>query len=305
MDEKSIRSFSLATLLKINPLQEGDLCYDGCVIANRVLSKEEKTVDLFRYPSRIDAFGIAFCSKGSITVKADLTPYVIGERTMFVYPGGAILQVVSEQEAEMQLILCEEEFVNRVNIDLKLLSRLFLAVRENPCLPLGKEEWSEISRALEELFEEGRARREDAISVEIMRMLFRTTAYRVCRVIDRRIERQSGGGPVSRNRNDEHFKAFIDSLSANYIRERSVGFYADLLHLTPKYLTTVIRLTTGRTAAEWIDDYVVLEAKNLLKYSTMSIQEIAYALNFPNQSFFGKYFKNHTGLTPSAYRAGK
>lgn len=305
MDEKSIRSFSLATLLKINPLQEGDLCYDGCVIANRVLSKEEKTVDLFRYPSRIDAFGIAFCSKGSITVKADLTPYVIGERTMFVYPGGAILQVVSEQEAEMQLILCEEEFVNRVNIDLKLLSRLFLAVRENPCLPLDKEEWSEISRALEELFEEGRARREDAISVEIMRMLFRTTAYRVCRVIDRRIERQSGGGPVSRNRNDEHFKAFIDSLSANYIRERSVGFYADLLHLTPKYLTTVIRLTTGRTAAEWIDDYVVLEAKNLLKYSTMSIQEIAYALNFPNQSFFGKYFKNHTGLTPSAYRAGK
>jgi len=305
MDEKSIRSFSLATLLKINPLQEGDLCYDGCVIANRVLSKEEKTVDLFRYPSRIDAFGIAFCSKGSITVKADLTPYVIGERTMFVYPGGAILQVVSEQEAEMQLILCEEEFVNRVNIDLKLLSRLFLAVRENPCLPLDKEEWTEISRALEELFEEGRARREDAISVEIMRMLFRTTAYRVCRVIDRRIERQSGGGPVSRNRNDEHFKAFIDSLSANYIRERSVGFYADLLHLTPKYLTTVIRLTTGRTAAEWIDDYVVLEAKNLLKYSTMSIQEIAYALNFPNQSFFGKYFKNHTGLTPSAYRAGK
>ena len=305
MDEKSIRSFSLATLLKINPLQEGDLCYDGCVIANRVLSKEEKTVDLFRYPSRIDAFGIAFCSKGSITVKADLTPYIIGERTMFVYPGGAILQVVSEQEAEMQLILCEEEFVNRVNIDLKLLSRLFLAVRENPCLPLDKEEWSEISRALEELFEEGRTRRDDAISVEIMRMLFRTTAYRVCRVIDRRIERQSGGGPVSRNRNDEHFKAFIDSLSANYIRERSVGFYADLLHLTPKYLTTVIRLTTGRTAAEWIDDYVVLEAKNLLKYSTMSIQEIAYALNFPNQSFFGKYFKNHTGLTPSAYRAGK
>ena len=77
------------------------------------------------------------------------------------------------------------------------------------------------------------------------------------------------------------------------------------MHLTPKYLTTIIRKTTGRTASEWIDDYVVLEAKNLLKYSTMSIQEVAYSLNFPNQSFFGKYFKEHTGLTPTAYRTGK
>ena len=86
---------------------------------------------------------------------------------------------------------------------------------------------------------------------------------------------------------------------------RSVGFYAGQLNLTPKYLTTIIRKTSGRTAVQWIDDYVVLEAKNLLKYSTMSIQEISYYLNFPNQSFFGKYFKNHTGMTPTAYRLGK
>lgn len=50
---------------------------------------------------------------------------------------------------------------------------------------------------------------------------------------------------------------------------------------------------------------MILEAKNLLKYSTMSIQEISYSLNFPNQSFFGKYFKNHTGQTPSEYRMSR
>ena len=80
---------------------------------------------------------------------------------------------------------------------------------------------------------------------------------------------------------------------------------AYFLAVAAKYLTTIIRKTSGRTAAEWIDDYVVLEAKNLLKYSTMSIQEIAYCLNFPNQSFFGKYFRSHTGMTPSAYRMSK
>lgn len=87
-------------------------------------------------------------------------------------------------------------------------------------------------------------------------------------------------------------------LARHYMQQRSVGFYAGQLNLTPKYLTTIIRKTSGRTAVQWIDDYVVLEAKNLLKYSTMSIQEISYYLNFPNQSFFGKYFKNHTGMTP-------
>ena len=94
-------------------------------------------------------------------------------------------------------------------------------------------------------------------------------------------------------------------LARHYMQQRSVGFYAGQLNLTPKYLTTLIRKTSGRTAVEWIDDYVVLEAKNLLKYSTMSIQEIAYYLNFSNQSFFGKYFKSHTGMTPSAYRIGR
>ena len=84
-----------------------------------------------------------------------------------------------------------------------------------------------------------------------------------------------------------------------------MGCYAEQLHLTPKYLTTLLRSTTGRTASEWIDEYVILEAKNLLKYSTMNIQEIAYYLNFPNQSFFGRYFKQHTGKPPSAYRTCK
>ena len=84
-----------------------------------------------------------------------------------------------------------------------------------------------------------------------------------------------------------------------------MGFYARQLCITPKYLTTLIKRISGLSVSEWIDNYVIIEAKTLLKYSTMSIQEIAYYLNFPNQSFFGKYFKNHTGMTPTAYRLGK
>ena len=86
------------------------------------------------------------------------------------------------------------------------------------------------------------------------------------------------------------------------MQERSVTFYAEQLCITPKYFSMLVKKLSGKSAAQWIDNYVILEAKNLLKYSDMSIQEIAYQLNFSTQSFFGKYFKHQTGMSPTEYR---
>ena len=105
------------------------------------------------------------------------------------------------------------------------------------------------------------------------------------------------------NRNEAYFRQFLELLSDHYKKERSVNFYAHSLCITPKYLTTLIKRNRGQSGSEGIDNYVILEAKTLLKYSTMSIQEIAYYLNFPNQSFFGSYFKRNTGMSPSQYKA--
>lgn len=91
-------------------------------------------------------------------------------------------------------------------------------------------------------------------------------------------------------------------LSESFKTERSVAYYARRMCITPKYLTTLIKRISNKSVSEWIDEYVILEAKTLLKYSNMSIQEIAYHLNFPNQSFFGSYFKRNTGLSPSQYK---
>ena len=133
--------------------------------------------------------------------------------------------------------------------------------------------------------------------------MIRTLAYKVCRIIGRHIESQPAPETSARSRNDEYFNQFMSELTKHYMQERSVGFYAGQLHLTPKYLTTLIKRISGLSVSEWIDNYVIIEAKTLLKYSHMSIQEIAYYLNFPNQSFFGSYFKRNTGMSPSQYKA--
>lgn len=303
MNEKEILSISLASLVEIYPPQASDLYYDGCILGRRETLENESAMKLFRFPTRINTLGALFCSKGSISISSDLEHHVINPRSMFVCPPGSIVQIESEQDAAVHFIFCEEEFVNRVHLDQKQLLHLFMEVRTTPCLQLDDSEWSSINHTLEEIFTEGRSGREDLFSAEIMYSLFRALAYRISRVIDDRMKTRKETPSLPRH--TAYFNAFIEELSHNYMQERSVGFYADRLHLTPKYLTTLLRTTTGRTATQWIDDYVVLEAKNLLKYSSMNIQEVAYYLHFPNQSFFGKYFKQHTGMTPSAYRASK
>ena len=95
---------------------------------------------------------------------------------------------------------------------------------------------------------------------------------------------------------------FSKEVQLSYKKERKVLYYADRLHLSAGYLSTIIKRVSGKTAAEWIDDYVTLEAKALLKSTNLTIQQISDELNFPSQSFFGKYFKRITGLSPKEYR---
>lgn len=95
---------------------------------------------------------------------------------------------------------------------------------------------------------------------------------------------------------------FLALVQENFRKERFLDFYANKLEITPKHLSRTIKKQTGQTAVEWIERYVILEAKVLLKSSNLNIQQIADELNFPSQSFFGKYFKKLTGQSPKEFR---
>ncbi len=103
-------------------------------------------------------------------------------------------------------------------------------------------------------------------------------------------------------RREDIFNKFITAVENNYKKERNVTFYADKLCISPKYLSSVIHEVSGRYATDWINGYVILEAKVLLRRSDINIKEVCSMLNFSNQSFFAKYFKQHTGFTPKEFR---
>ena len=103
------------------------------------------------------------------------------------------------------------------------------------------------------------------------------------------------------NRQQLLFEKFLEQVQTHYTEHRSVGFYAEQLCLTPKYLSQVILKASGRYANDWIRDYVILEAKALLKSGRYTVQQVGDLLNFPNASFFGRYFKAVVGCSPRRY----
>ena len=107
---------------------------------------------------------------------------------------------------------------------------------------------------------------------------------------------------VRRNRSEELFQRFMQLLPRHIRRERSVAYYAGQLCVTAKHLTVAVREVSGRTASQWIEEFVVLEAKVMLRSTDLTIQEISVRLHFANQSFFGKYFHRVAGLSPKEYR---
>lgn len=101
---------------------------------------------------------------------------------------------------------------------------------------------------------------------------------------------------------DYQFQRFIQLLSGQEVKPRTVDWYSNQLCVTAKYLSTICKEVSGRTAFEWINEYVMADIRYQLKYSQRSIKEIADYLEFPNSSFFGKYVRQHVGCSPKDYR---
>ncbi len=139
-----------------------------------------------------------------------------------------------------------------------------------------------------------------SIAASLMAALF----YQIVEFYHRRltgiIDKQTEN--VATGRRHDYVREFIKLVHLHYAKERSVAFYANKLFISPKYLSLLVKEATGRSAAKWIDDFVLMEAKNMLRFSGKNIQQVAYALNFPTQSSFGKYFKHLTGMSPTGYQ---
>lgn len=135
---------------------------------------------------------------------------------------------------------------------------------------------------------------------EIMHSIFECAFYEICALISPNVTYIDDGGSMKQS--NLLFRKFIDVLNRNDGKMRSVKYYAEELCVTPKYLSFISKSVSGKTALYWIHHYTTKAITRYLKHSNLSIKEIADMLEFPNLSFFGKFTKNHLGVSPTEYR---
>ncbi|MCM1109804.1 MAG: helix-turn-helix domain-containing protein [Clostridium sp.] len=297
--EKSYRITDLFSLRKFSTEFShygDDYLYSHLISRTPGLSSETS-------PMRIDGLTTLLCLSGEMEIEIDLQPCRLTANSMLVITSGNLLQIksVSPERFEALIFAISPRFIQDVNLDMNVLS----AYRPNTLLPplmavTGGE--TDLIRRYLELIHANTLSNDDDIYVRgISRCLIAALVYQILQLAKKKTP-DDEGIYQRLSRRQAYVREFMDLVQRNHLRERTVLFYADQMFISPKYLSMVIRESTGRTATQWIEDFVVLEAKNLLRFSGLSVQQIADELNFPTQSAFGKYFKHATGLTPTEYQ---
>lgn len=254
---------------------------------------------LVDYPTRPNAVIINICTSGSCKVSVNLKEWKITKNTLTVIAPDNILQNHGmTEDYHAYTIALSNNFYDGIFSRQTDVVPLLLYFNEHRNFMLTDEETQTLLDYYflmhKKIIDGNNSYKRPIIQGLLTAMLFEFYNFYQQLASTLEIKPQS--------RKEEIFTQFIKALSKNYQTERTVAAYADMLFLTPKHLSGVIKEVSGKTPGEWIDQRVILEAKALLKSSDMNIQQIAEQLHFTNQSFFGKYFRHHVGMSPKEYR---
>ena len=248
----------------------------------------------------IQGVTIGVTVSGTTRLRINGKPYELRPNTLFIFNENTVIeQVKASIRSSGYMLTYSRSYLNRIHVDTQDVISIYHGFMGEPCITVDPDEASYIND-LSKLMRATLAG--DATTANrdrVLAALFAAMFHYVMGIIPKHTF--VGQADVS-NRTDELFNRFVVLLREHCRTQRSVEFYAAQMGITPKYLSLILKKKSGRNASKLIDEAVVYEAKRLLKYSGLSIGEISDNLNFTSQSFFGKYFKQRVGVSPSRYK---
>ena len=298
--EQEIQNISIKVIQEALPQVKG-IDNDLIIDYSEFLVPETRN-PIHKYPIRLDGLFIGLREKGDVRFSINLKEFKVGPYDLVICSPGDLIQSHAKDGKHLsQIMMVSSHFLKEMYISLNSFMPFFASQKEHPVFHLKEDEVKELTNYFMAI--KSTVEGDDYFKVDITKRLLAAYLYKLGSILYRHRPELQAEAAKPLKREEILFKEFIRLVSEYHRKERRVDFYADQLFLSSKHFSTVIKKVSGKTAGEWIDEYVILEAKTLLKYSAMSIQEVAYYMNFPNPSFFGKYFKHHTGLSPSEYKA--
>jgi AraC family transcriptional regulator, transcriptional activator of pobA len=276
-----------------------DLYADKLIGPDFFITDEKQLLELSEYPYRSDGYIIGICTRGTAEVEVNLQVYQARPDAMLLATPFHILRIYNSSDDFLcRFIVFSKAFLMENNVNSHFLESFSYFKSES--LPVIYPDHPDAKMLLDVylLIQQKLEQEEHPYRQEISRSILTTLLYEVEFIYEKQHVIIKG----KQNRKQELNLLFQNLVFRHYKEHRNVQFYADALFVSSKHLTETIKEVTGRTSGEWIEDAVILEAKVLLRNHEISIAQVAENIHFPDQSSFGKYFKKHTGLSPSDYR---
>lgn len=249
------------------------------------------------YPLRFEGLIIALVRNGYGKIGIDLRDYNIEPGSLLVIHPRNYIYSGEGRNIDLHVVACSREVVENVLPKLTDLMPLLMHHRAEPVVKLSDEDANTLEMYYT-LLRKQYLSPDTPFRKKKMMCMLQSALFEMMDIQSRREEIATR----RKTRKEEIMARFILLVSENFREQRQIGFYSDQLCVSSKHLSSVVKEISGRTAGDWIENYVTVEAKVLLRTTDLPIQEIASRLHFTNQSFFGKYFKHQTGMSPSDYR---
>lgn len=283
----------LVTISEIKKIYPGSFIDDDLLLFNEVSDLPKRDS-----PFRLASLFVAVCLKGTVHYVVDTLERTVKAGDLIIISSGQVInEYWTSDDCEGMALTISEDFFREVVSGVHELSTLFLFSRSHPVFYLRDRQVENVKH----YFDLIKNRVDDPnqhFRRHVAGNLMRALIYEVSNIIWELHE----NGEVIHSRSEKIFTDFIRLVEQRFRDERRVGWYASQLCISPKYLSEIVRQVSRRTPNEWIDSYVIMEMRVQLKNTSKSIKELTKELHFPNQSFLGKYFKEHVGISPSDYR---
>ncbi|MFD2719617.1 helix-turn-helix domain-containing protein [Hymenobacter monticola] len=251
-------------------------------------------------PHRTEAYAVCLLHQGELRVETDLFPnHFVGPAVFVIAP--TVIRQFSRTDGsfDAHTLFFDQNFLLKSQADVTYLERFdFLHRPDQHVVPLSPAQHEKFNTYYQLVAQT--IRENTAYTPAIVRSLLYILLHEVAAAH----EANRAASPPAFTHNQQLLFTFKNLLARDHLRHRHVSYYAQLLHITPKHFSTVIKAESGKTAGEWIDEMVLLEAKVLLQQKELTIAQVADKLHFNDQSTFGKFFKNLAGISPLEYRKG-
>lgn len=246
-----------------------------------------------------DMMVLALCTRGKAVFGVDDKTYRATRGSLvLIRPGSMVRFEEVTARCEGIGIGFTQKFLQGAIVAYRDLLALLMGLQDNPDISLKNEEIKNITRIHRHLYEATQAPNH-VFKSEMLHSFMQGMLYQVALSVSMNVQ----GRPIHNSRHVELYYRFTQLVSEYARQTRGVSFYADKLYVSPKYLGQAIKSVSGKTANRWIDEYVTGEVKKMLRGSGLSIRQISDEFNFPDASFFTKYFKKNAGMTPKDYRS--